>query len=253
MRFDCLLITRPRAEADDLAGRLGDLDLPVVIQPAFRFTAVKMAAAEFQALQRAAMAEPPPLLIFTSTRAVEFALPQLPFQLLQACRLAAIGPATAAALQQAGLHSILQADAGYTSEDLLRSLGEAGIHPAQAWIINAAGGRQTLLQGLQQDRVDARELHVYERQPAAVAAANNDRLQQSVQILSVWTSANSMKQLASGLSAAGWRQVCAGEWLVVSPRLAELAAEFQPAAVQVSAAPGNAELAHWVRKRCRQD
>jgi uroporphyrinogen-III synthase len=269
MPFDCLLITRPQTEAEELAAQLADLRLSVVIQPAHQFAAVQISAADLQALQHSAIAVSPPVLIFTSTRAVEFGLPQFPAELLSRCRLAAIGPATSVALRRGGLHSILQAGTGYTSEDLLKSLNELAVKPEQAWIIAASGGRQTLLQGLQQAGVDARIVFAYERLPVEVAGEAQDQLEQSGRILSVWTSANAMQQLApevsaghflrssprtaTSLSPAAWLKVCAGEWLVVSPRLAEIARGFQPAAVHVSGAPGNEELARCVRKLCQQN
>jgi uroporphyrinogen-III synthase len=98
------------------------------------------------------------LLVFTSTRAVQFALQQLPLPLLRSCRLAAIGPATAAALQDAGLEEVLLPETGYRSEDLLQTLEARNVPSRQAWIVAAAGGRQTLLEGLRQRGLDARML-----------------------------------------------------------------------------------------------
>jgi uroporphyrinogen-III synthase len=253
-RFDGLLITRPQPEAAELAARLADLDLLAVTQPAFTFAAVELAAAKKAHLQRAITTGDQtgqlPLLVFTSTRAVEFALPQLSRDLLRAGKLAAIGPATAAALQAAGLGSVLQPEEGYTSEDLLASLSGPGERPLQAFIFAAQGGRKALLDGLQQSGAKVHELFVYSRQPAAVNKENIALLNQSQRILSVWTSANAMQQLASSLPAVAWRKVCAGEWLVVSPRLAEKATAFGAARVHECNGPGNAELEACVRKLC---
>ena len=123
------------------------------------------------------------MLVFTSTRAVEFALPQLPRELLRSSKLAAIGPATAAALRAAGLDSILQAGAGYTSEDLLRGLGDSAMRVAEAFIVGAEGGRKALLEGLQQSGVMVHELFVYERQPADLPERNIGLLNRSQRIL----------------------------------------------------------------------
>jgi uroporphyrinogen-III synthase len=253
-RFDCLLITRPRPEASELAGRLAGFAIQVIIQPAFEFAALQASAEDIAALQQAVMAPGPvsqrPLLVFTSTRAVEFALPQLPSGLLQACQLAAIGPATAASLQAAGLGTILQPGEGYTSEDLLRSIGDSAVQPRQAFILAAEGGRKALLQGLQHSGAVVRELFVYARQPAAVLQQSVTLLNQSQRVLSVWTSFNAMQQLASSLPAAAWQRVCTGDWLVVSPRLAEQAAGLHAARVHECKGPGNAELAACVHKLC---
>ncbi len=249
MTIDCLLITRPHAEAAELAERLCDLDLNVVMQPAHEFAAVPLSAAIIIAFINAVRTGPAPLVIFTSTRAVNFGLQQLPRNQLAECQLAVIGPATAAALQQAGFHAVIQPDNGYTSEALLRKFDETCVQTQTAWIVAAEGGRDALFLGLQQRGVSAARMLVYERQAASISTAAERQLEQSAQVLSVWTSADAMHRLASGLSAAAWKQVCAGHWLVVSQRLADLAAGFA-ADVHISAGPGNADLAQAIRRLC---
>ncbi|HKX54733.1 MAG TPA: uroporphyrinogen-III synthase, partial [Xanthomonadales bacterium] len=125
--FDCLLITRPQAEAEDLAKRLAIPGLNKVLQPAHQFCPVDIGAAELLALQSATEKAAAPLLVFTSTRAVHFALQQLPAAWLSRCRLAAIGSATTTALQQAGLQDVIQPRPGYRSEDLLRTLDDQAL------------------------------------------------------------------------------------------------------------------------------
>jgi uroporphyrinogen-III synthase len=249
-RFDCLLITRPQAEAENLAAQLGDLGLSIVIQPAHEFAAVQVSTAVLADLQQATHSGLAPLLVFTSTRAVHFALQQLPLECLSACQLAAIGPATALALQQAGFEDVIQPENGYTSEDLLRTLDRSSVRARQGWIVAAEGGREALLRGLQQRGVAAGKMLVYKRGPAPITGSTSGQLDQSKRILSVWTSADAIKQLAQGLSATAWQRVCAGHWLVVSQRLAGVAAELA-ADVSVSAGPGNADLAGSVRQLYR--
>ncbi len=246
--FDCLLITRPQAEAEALAALLSLQDIDMVLQPAHEFSQADISPAELEAIESAAVTGPAPLLVFTSTRAVQFALPQLPLPLLQNCRIAAIGPATAAALQDAGLKKVLLPETGYRSEDLLQTLDAHGVPTRHAWIVAAAGGRQALLEGLRQRGVDARMLLVYRRQPAPVPEENQRVLQNSRKVLSVWTSADAMQQLSRGLSPAAWRQVCAGEWLVVSQRLARSAESHGATVVRQAAGPGNTELAAAIRE-----
>ena len=249
--FDCLLITRPQAEAEELANRLTIPGLEKVLQPAHQFCPVEIGAAELGALQSATEKAAAPLLVFTSTRAVYFALQQLPAALLSRCRLAAIGSATATALQQAGQQEVIQPEAGYRSEDLLHTLDEMALPATDAWIVAAAGGRKALLEGLQQRGLSARMLLVYRRQAAVVTADNQRVLQQCRRILSVWTSADAMQQLSRALSGPAWSRVCAGEWLVTSGRLADIAANFHPSAVHQSEGPGNIELAASIEQICR--
>jgi len=248
--FDCLLITRPLAEAQQLAALLADVPLKMVIQPAHEFKPVAIDRSEVARLQQSVASKPSPLLVFTSPRAVQFALMQIPLDLLAACQLAAIGPSTAGALQAVGLESIIQPSAGYTSEDLLQRFDEIPLRANQAWIVAAAGGRTALLEGLQQRGVGAGTLFAYERSAAPVSVENNRQLEQGGKILSLWSGENAIKQLAASLSARAWQHVCAGEWLVVSQRLAATAAAFQPAAVHMSPGPGNEDLATAIRKIC---
>lgn len=249
--FASLLITRPLAEAQQLASQLADLPLKMVIQPAHEFKPVALGGREMDRLLHSVNLSPAPLLIFTSPRAVQFALLQLPVDLLAACQLAAIGPSTAAALQAMGLESIIQSSAGYTSEDLLQTLDEILLQARQAWIVAASGGRTALLEGLQQRGISSEMLIVYERSAAPVVAENQRQLEQSGKILSLWSGENAIKQLAASLSESAWQRVCAGEWLVVSQRLAGIAAAFKPAAIHLSAGPGNEELAKAIRNICR--
>lgn len=249
--FDCLLLTRPEPECADLAGQLDIPGLEIVLQPAHQFSLARISAAERQAIQSAVSEGSSPLMVFTSTRAVHFALQQLPLELLAACQLCAIGPATAAALQEAGLKEVLQPESGYRSEDLLRTLDAAPMPSNQAWIVAAAGGRRALLEGFQQRGLDSRMLLVYQRKPATVTPANQQALQSSQRILSVWTSADAMQQLSQGLSSGTWQRVCAGEWLVVSQRLAGVAASYHPAVIHQASGPGNMELAAAIEKICR--
>jgi uroporphyrinogen-III synthase len=251
MPIDCLLITRPQPEANELADQLADLGLNTVIQPAHEFTSVPLGDAVLGAFQTASGAGPAPLVIFTSTRAVYFALQQIPADQLAACQLAAIGPATARALEQSGLGSVIQPDQGYTSEDLLRTLDESSVQALTGWIVAAEGGRDALLRGLRLRGITAGWLLVYERQAATILAETVRQLEQSTRILSVWTSADAMQKLARGLSARAWQQVCAGHWLVVSQRLADIAPDTA-ASVLVSKGPGNIDLAHSIRQLCME-
>jgi len=245
----CLLITRPPEEGRELARLVEDMDLRCVLLPAHEFAAVQPARDELVPLETAAASANPPLVIFTSTRAVKFGLMQLGAGILQRSQLAAIGSATAAALQQAGFSKVLQPSNGYTSEDLLKSIASL---PAQgsreAWIVAAEGGRTLLLRGLQGMGINSRMLLVYERRAATLPEEQVRQLQNCDRVISVWTSADAMKLLAAGLAPDAWKKVCAGEWLVISQRLADFASQFGPHAVHFSSGPANPALAAAIRQ-----
>lgn len=249
--WDCLLITRPQPEAADLADRISIPGLLKVLQPAHEFSQVDVGTRVRRELQAAAEKAPAPLLVFTSTRAVQFALQQVPLALVSRCQLAAIGSATAAALQQAGLEDVIQPDIGYRSEDLLNTLDQRTVPATTAWIVAAAGGRKALMEGLQQRGLATQMLLVYRRHAAEITAQCQQQVQQSQRIFSVWTSADAMQLLSRRFSALAWSRVCAGEWLVISDRLAGIAEKFRPAAIHQSDGPGNAELAASIEQISR--
>ncbi|HET6565506.1 MAG TPA: hypothetical protein VFG52_08845, partial [Xanthomonadales bacterium] len=69
-RFDCLLLTRPQPENEDLARQLAIPGLEMVLQPAHQFTQATVSDTERQAIQSRVNEGSPPLLVFTSTRSV---------------------------------------------------------------------------------------------------------------------------------------------------------------------------------------
>lgn len=255
-RVSHVLITRPWADAEQLARLLANIGVEAIVQPAQSFEPRSVGSAELSGLAGLA---PPLLMIFTSPRAVEFGLPQLPGELLGSARIAAIGPATAQALAAAGRPSDIQAETGYTSEALLEALaagpGGAG---GNAVVLCAPGGRELLVEKLAELGWAARPLWVYERQAAEIRPEAVEAIERADRLLTVFTSADAMNSLSQRLRPAAWFAVCRGEWLVVSERLQRLARAFGPAAIHVSAGPRNADLTTAIRsiialkdKRCR--
>lgn len=261
MRFSAILITRPRAEALELASMLAELPaksqspLPPshvrksIILPAFEFKARGLPADEVRQLEQAAK-KGPVLLIFTSPRSVDFGLGQIPPIVLEVASLAAIGPATAEILEQTGAPPGLVSRHGYTSEDLLREIQRKRELPAsidvargtRAFIFAAPGGRETLREGLATLGFEPRMLMVYEREPAKLEPAAIEAIEQTESLLVVWTSANAMKELQRRLPVDCWNRVRQAEWLVISDRLAAVAQSFNPARVHLAAGPSNAAI-----------
>jgi uroporphyrinogen-III synthase len=229
-----VLITRPERESRQLAARLEGLQLlPVVITP-YRFEPVHpgrpLSAGWSQAGRR--------LAVFTSTRAVEFGLRQLPAGFLDQAEIAAIGPATAAALERAGLRVSLVPEGEFTSEGLLAH-PELARTPGQALIFTAPGGRQLLRQRLGELGWQVEMVHVYRRKPVQPEAGQAAALQQAAGVLSVWTSENAMRALADTLPESAWRAVCRGTAVVTSQRLREALEGFGVREVHVSSGPDN--------------
>jgi len=243
--FSHLFISRPAPEARELAAMVKPLALTAIVQPAFEYAPVRAHEADADTCARLEAAGPGDLLVFTSPRAVEHGLPQFSRAVLARPRRAAIGPATAAALNSAGLPPTIAAPAGYTSEALLAIL--AAEPAGQAFIAAAPGGRDALLNGLAGLGWQARTLMVYRAEPAPLDPEVPGRLQGAARLLSAWTSGNAMKALAQRLPPAAWFAVCRGDWLVISERLARLARAYGPGRVHLAAGPGNADLLRAIR------
>jgi uroporphyrinogen-III synthase len=232
----------------ELRQMLSPLELDVVVQPAFDFISADARSAQPEDFAALVSAEPGDLLIFTSPRAVHFGLEQIPANIPARARVAAIGPATAQSLAEAGVRVGIRAQGGYTSEDLLAEI-DRELRPAgsRAFILLAPGGRMELANGLRERGCDVRLVHVYQSQPSQLDRAALARLESADRVLSVWTSGNTMKALSHRLSPAAWFRVCQGEWLVISDRLERLARAFGPAGIHLAHGPGNAAIASAIR------
>ena len=151
MSFSHVFISRPLHEAEELAAMLAPLGLETIVQPAFDYHPVDARAEAPGAFAELEDAQRSDLVVFTSTRAVNLGLPQLPREVLWRARVAAIGPATARALMASGIRVGVMSPEGYTSEALLKTLaGEKKPAPGSrgaAFIIAAPGGRQALADG----------------------------------------------------------------------------------------------------------
>ena len=234
---------------------LQPLGLAAVVQPAFTYLRQDAQFAEPEIYEELNAGKPADLLLFTSPRSVQHGLPQIPPAVLRTSRIAAIGPATAQALSDAGIRVSVTPSSGFTSEDLLATLkaerpagtGEA----AGAFILAAPGGRAKLSNGLQQLGLNVRTLHVYKSEPEALDKQALAQLDNATGILSVWTSGNAIKALSQRLPPAVWFRLCQGEWLVISERLRRLARAYRPAAIHLAPGPGNPSILTAIRSLVR--
>jgi uroporphyrinogen-III synthase len=251
MKFTHVFISRPRTEAEELSAMLIPLGLQPVVQPAFSYCSLDASATQKEIFDEMNGAGPQSLVVFTSPRSVAHGLPQLPDNILFQSRIAAIGPATAKALAEAGIRVNVIPRRGYSSEDLLASLAEEdmsrGAGHLSAFIIAAPGGRQKLFESLGQQGWRARQVMVYKPEPTELDKAALNTLKQASGVLSVWTSGNAMKALSQRLPPATWFQLCQGDWLVVSERLKRLARAYGPERIHIAQGPANGNLLTAIR------
>lgn len=230
---------------------LASLGLESIIQPAFEFVPTDPrqecpdVCADFEA------AGSQDLVIFTSPRAVTHGLAQLPREVFLRVRVGAIGPATASALEAAGLRVGVAPADGFTSEALLDTLAadptDAATPQRRAFILAAPGGRQALVEGLAAQGWQARMLMVYRSEPATLDRGALAQLQDATGVLAVWTSGNAMNALSQRLPPATWFRLCQGEWLVISERLQRLARAYGPSRIHLASGPGNGAILASIR------
>ena len=234
MDYSHVLISRPEPEATELEQMITGLGLEVLSTPAFAFDTA-FPGLEFST---AWTEDERRLAIFSSSRAVEFGLRQLPAGFLDGVEISAIGPATATALEAAGYTVTIVPQGEFNSEALLLH-AEVVNQPGKALIFAAPGGRQKLFTGLQEIGWEVQFAHVY--RTVAIEPDNNiiENILKSRQVLSVWTSANALKLLSKTLDANAWAKICQGDFLVTSARLAKIAQDHAPENIYVTDGPGN--------------
>ena len=142
-----IVVTRPRDQADDLARALQERGADVILAPVIRIEVEP----DLEPL-RAALATSPPYrwVVFTSQNAAQVVCDRLDAwgTTLGETPVAAIGPATAAALQRRGVRPAL-VSAEHMAEALLRDLVAQGdLRGARVLLPTAREGRDVLPLGL---------------------------------------------------------------------------------------------------------
>jgi uroporphyrinogen-III synthase len=249
--FSHVFISRPQPSGEELAAMLAPLGLQPVVQPAFSYLPLDARAQQATEFSELEAAGPADMVLFTSPRSVAHGLAQISPAVLMTARVAAIGPASAKALADAGIRVNVTPRQGYTSEALLAALARetspASTLRRRAFIIAAPGGRKKLLSGLRGAGWQVRMIMVYKPEAADLDKSALAALAEASEVLSVWTSANAMKALSHRLSPATWFRICQGEWLVISDRLKRLARAYGPAEIHLASGPDNGSLFNAIR------
>lgn len=164
-----IVVTRPAAQAQpflDLATRAG---ARCIAFPALAIERLPVPASVAEEVVRT----PWDWAIYTSTNAVDAACEALGGRLPPARRAAAVGRATARALDRRGITVALRPDTA-NSEGLLASEDLQSVAGAHVLLVKGLGGRDLLLETLASRGAQVRPLHVYRRtrgEPGAQARA----------------------------------------------------------------------------------
>jgi len=148
-----ILVTRPATQAKSLGARIASLGGEAVAFPVM----------SIEPLSATASADRYDWLIFVSVNAVQHGLGTVP---LEGARIAAIGNATATALQNANKPADIVAPPPHTSESLLAAPELSSVAGKRIAIVRGMGGRDALRAELSQRGATVEYLDVYRRVPA---------------------------------------------------------------------------------------
>jgi uroporphyrinogen-III synthase len=156
-----VLVTRPRTQARELVAAIEAAGGSAFCFPVLDIVAIdeNVVSATVDSLAK------PDIVIFVSRNAVEYGL-----RYSQSGQLAAIGPATAAAIAAAGRIVDIQPSAGYDSEHLLAEPVFTDVAGKHIRIIRGSAGRELLADELIARGANVDYLSVYERRLPGVSA-----------------------------------------------------------------------------------
>ncbi len=232
-----VLVTRPEPQAGPLARRLAELGARV-----YRLPAIELKPREDRAVQRASLG---PLdrfhwIVFVSANAVRFGVTLLEER--RDLRLAAVGPATAAALNHAGFRVALVPAAGFDSESLLETAEFGHVGGQRILIVRGEGGREVLADELRLRGAEVSYAEVYERRrarpvPGAVSAVEAEWERGLIDIVTA-TSPEVLRSLYEILGPSGRQLLATTALLAGGPRIAAEARQIGlEGALVVASAP----------------
>jgi uroporphyrinogen-III synthase len=220
-----VLVTRPEPQAGPLARRLAAEGARV-----YRLPAIELHPRDDRARQRAALG---PIdrfhwIVFVSANAVRFGAAFLEGR--RDLKIAAVGPATAAALNHAGYRVALVPEGGFDSEHLLASPEFGHVQGQRILIVRGGGGRELLAETLAARGADIAYAEVYERRcaqpvPGAVAAVEAEWARGAIDVVTA-TSGELLRCLYEILSPQGRALLGRATLLAGGPRIAAIAQQI---------------------------
>ena len=164
-------------------------------------------------------------MIFTSPAAVRFSARLGALRPTPACKVIAVGPGTARALERHGVKSVV-VPARADSEGVLGLPELESPRAMDIALVGAPAGRNLIAPTLRRRGANMHDVHVYARVPARLTARHFDAvLQARKPLLITVTSAQALGVLARILPQAVWQRMLAGTAVVSSARLERIAAQ----------------------------
>lgn len=184
-------------------------------------------------------------LVFISANAVNFAVQANGGKIdkFKSARVAAVGRATAQALQQAGLNVDLVPEHTYNSEALLATEQMRQVSGQAFLIIRGEGGREELATVLRDRGAQVEYLNVYKRVAPVIDSATVNALlaENRLDVITV-TSGESVRNLLIMLDEQYHQNVMALPLVVISDRVGQIAADMGFKRIAVTNSPSDAAI-----------
>lgn len=216
-----IVVARPAGQAEGLRQALSAAGAEVLVFPGMRILPCPLSAAtsaQLAALDRADWA------VFVSANAVEHGLRVLDQAGLNwpaRVRTAAVGAATARALESAGHGPVLRPLGREDSEGLLASPEWQDLHGQRVVIFRGLGGREALADGLRRAGAEVGYAEVYRRAPPEDDPAPLQNALQAGTLAAICAmSSETMHNLFELCGAGCHAGLRATPWLVPHPRVA---------------------------------
>ncbi|AGY91062.1 hypothetical protein SPICUR_00165 [Spiribacter curvatus] len=224
-----ILVTRPADQAEGLIRCLEAAGAMVLHRPTLRIVALAPATEGFPTQ--------PDWLVFTSPNAVRYGLEWLPAAMWQGARIAAVGPGTAAAIEERGGAVDVAPRIGGGADALLAETAFDPRDGACVLIIRGEGGRRRLPAVLRARGADVREGMVYRRVHAASQLDIPREWQAQPLDCTIVTSRSGLSGLLGMAGEPALEWIAKSRLVTVSERIATAVttAGFEPPAVATGA------------------
>ncbi len=221
-----VLVTRPAHQAESLCEKLEATGAKPIRFPVLAIESLAESEGVQTAIGRLLQQD---LLVFTSPNAVHCAMQALQFAGLawpdpQPVEVAAIGRATAEALEKQGVNVAVCPDGPYTSEGLLAHPRLHRVRGQRTMLIGGVGGRELLADTLRERGAEVDSLAVYRRvRPQADALALTEALLEKELDVTVVTSVEALENLLALAGEEGRAELLSIGLVTVSGRVATAA------------------------------
>jgi len=221
-----VLVTRTREQAEGLVDRLHGAGASAVVVPLITTVPIADPEAIARAAAEVRTAAPPRWVAFTSSTTVRLVLGASGSGALSGIRVAAVGPATAASLQEHGVAPDLVASE-HDASGLAAAMLRHGVAGGTVWFPVAEGARPGFAESLREGGASVTVQHIYRSvMPASAPEGLRAALAGGIDAITLTsgsTARNLIAALGTAVLPAGIVIMCIGEQTAAEARTAGLA------------------------------